>query len=69
MKRKIACEVIYPVQFQIEINDKEDIDITRNKIKALADKLFDSSSIKPKILHCSGEPPGDREAITRNSCF
>jgi len=52
MKRKIACEVIYPVQFQIEINDKDDIDITRNKIKVLA-----------------GEPPGDREAITRNSCF
>ena len=60
MKRKIACEVIYPVQFQIEINDKDDIDITRNKIKALADKLFDSSSIKPKILHCSDKKYQER---------
>jgi len=57
MKRKIACEVIYPVQFQIEIDDEEDIEVVKNQIKKRADQLFESSSIKPKpvILSCSNK--------------
>ncbi len=53
MKRKIACEVIFPVQFQIEIDDEEDIEVVKNQIKKRADQLFESSSIKPVILSCS----------------
>ena len=53
MKKKIACEVIFPVQFQIEIDDEEDIEVVKNQIKKRADQLFESSSIKSVILSCS----------------
>ncbi len=60
MKRKIACEVIYPVQFQIEIDDKLPDETVKNLIKQRADELFECSSIKSVILHCSDEKYQER---------
>ncbi len=53
MKKMIACEVVYPVQFQIEIDSDDDVIEIKEQIKSYADKIFDSSSIKPTILSCS----------------
>jgi len=60
MKRKIACEVVYPVHFQIEIDDELPDETVRDLIKRRADELFECSSTKSVILHCSDEKYQER---------
>ncbi len=51
----VTATVCYPVQVSLEVPDNLPIHKIKMQIIALADKLFDSSSIDP-IIHDSNTP-------------
>lgn len=49
MKREIVVSVNFPQTFRIEIDDEEDIEVIRERIKDHADYLMDSGQSEPII--------------------
>lgn len=49
MKREIEVSVSFPQTFKIEIDDKEDIEVIRERIKDHADYLMGNGQSEPII--------------------
>jgi len=51
--RTVNVEVVYPVYFDIEVDESKDILDLREEIYDKADRMFDSSTVHPIITNCN----------------